>query len=93
MEQILEQILEFLSSYGLNISINENTNPLVLIALAYFIFTCIIIFNIINISIFLISIYLININKHIEKLSIKYPYVYKIIKYHNNSRIGLYYLN
>lgn len=63
MEQIIEQILEFLSSYGLNISINENTNPLVLMALAYSNFTCIIIFNFINISIYLISIYLINSNK------------------------------
>lgn len=81
---MIQKIIEVLGVTGFS----EKTNPLVLIALAYLIFTCIALFSIINIFIYLLSIYLINNNKYLEKITKNYPYVTKIIAYYNNTRQG-----
>lgn len=48
----MKNILDLLtSSFGLHINMNDNINPIVLIAVGYFIFNLIILFSIINISI------------------------------------------
>ena len=80
----MQNIIEYLNSLGFN----ENSNPIVLIALGYFIFNCIILINVINISIYLASLYVINNNKLIEKLASRFPYVIKIINFYKNSRIS-----
>ena len=73
---------------GVSITLTENKNPFVLIAIFYFIFTCVILFSLINISIYLVSIYLINNSKYIEKLTIIYPFVSKLIRYFNGTRLS-----
>ena len=58
----MKYIIDFLNSFGIHLNINENTNPIVLIALSYLIFTCIILFSVVNISIYLLSLYILNNN-------------------------------
>ena len=81
-------IFDFLNSFGLHININENSNPLYLLAVCFLIFNLIVLFSVLNISLYLISIYIINTNKYLDKISSKYPYILKIIKFYNSSRIG-----
>ena len=84
----MKYILDLLNNFGLHVNINENTNPVVLIALSFLILNIVVIFSIVNISIYVVSLYLINTSKYIEQISVKYPYVYKIIKFYNNTRIS-----
>ena len=84
----MQNILDFLNYLGLSINLNDSTNPLVYIALGFLIFNLIILFSVLNISFYLISIYLLNTNKYMDKISSKYPYVLKIIKYYNSTRIS-----
>ena len=44
--------------------------------------------NVINISIYLASLYVINNNKLLGKLSIKYPFLIKIINFYNKTRLS-----
>ena len=74
----MKNIIEFLNSLGFN----ENSNPIVLIALGYFIFSCIIWVNVINISIYLASLYVINNNKLIDKITNIFPYLIKIVNFY-----------
>ncbi len=80
----MQNIIDFLNSLGFN----ENTNPIVLIALGYLIFTCIILISVVNISIYLVSLYIVNNNKLIDKISSKFPYVIKIVNLYNRTRIS-----
>ena len=86
---LMQYILDLLNSYlGLSINLNDNTNPLVLLALSYLIFTCVISFSVVNISIYLLSIYIVNNKINIDKISSYFPYITKIIKYYNSTRIA-----
>ena len=84
----MKNIFELLNSFGLHININENTSPIYFLGLGFLIFNLIILFSVLNISFYLISIYLINTNKYLKTISSKYPYILKIIKYYNSTRIG-----
>ena len=84
----MQNIIDLLNSFGLNINITGNVNPLVYIAVAFLIFNLIVLLSVVNISIYLISLYIINTNKYIDVISSKYPYLQKIIKYYNTTRTG-----
>ena len=84
----MQNIIYFLNYFGLPINMNDNTNPLALIAFGFLIFNLIALFSLINISLYLISLYIINTNKYIDVISSKYPYLQKIIKYYNTTRTG-----
>lgn len=84
----MKNILDVLNSFGLYININENTSPIFYIALSFLIFNIIVLISVLNISFYLISIYVINNNKYIDVISSKYPITHKIIKYYNSSRIS-----
>ena len=84
----MQNIIYFLNYFGLPINMNDNTNPLALIAFGFLIFNLIALFSLINISLYLISLYIINTNKYIDVISSKYPYLQKIIKYYNTNRTG-----
>ena len=84
----MQNILEILNSFGLNININGNNNPLFYIALAYLIFTTIILISVVNISIYLLSIYIVNNNVYLDKISSRFPIVTKLVKYYNGTRIS-----
>nr|WVH37930.1 hypothetical protein [Dichomitus squalens] len=84
----MQKIFDLLNYFGLPINMSDNTHPLALIALGFLIFNIIALFSLINISVYLISLYLINTNKYIDEISNKYPYIHKIIKFYNNSRIS-----
>ena len=47
----MQNIIDLLNYFGLYITINDNTNPLVLIAIGYLIFSLIALFSILNILI------------------------------------------
>ena len=84
----MKNLLDFINLFGIQLNINENTNPIVLIALSYLIFTCIILLSVVNISIYLLSLYIINNNKFLNKIVNKYPFINKIINFYSSTRIG-----
>lgn len=84
----MKNLLDFINLFGIQLNINENTNPIVLIALSYLIFTCIILLSVVNISIYLLSLYIINNNKFLNKIVNKYPLINKIINFYSSTRIG-----
>lgn len=84
----MKNIFELLNSFGLHININENTSPIFFIGLGFLIFNLIVLFSVLNISFYLISIYLINTNKYLATKSSTYPYIQKIIKFYSRTRIG-----
>nr|WVH38334.1 hypothetical protein [Trametes versicolor] len=84
----MKNIFELLNSFGLHININENTSPIFFIGLGFLILNLIVFFSVLNISFYLISIYLINTNKYLATISSTYPYIHKIIKYYNSTRIS-----
>ena len=84
----MKNFLDFINLFGIQLNINENTNPIVLIALSYLIFTCIILLSVVNISIYLLSLYIINNNKFLNKIVNKYPFINKIINFYSSTRIG-----
>nr|YP_010977172.1 hypothetical protein UYH48_mgp45 [Daedaleopsis confragosa]WNZ34377.1 hypothetical protein [Daedaleopsis confragosa] len=88
----MQNIIDLLNSFGLNINITGNINPLVYIAVAFLIFNLIVLLSVVNISIYLISLYIINTNKYIDTISSKYPYILKIIKYYNSTRVSFIFL-
>lgn len=69
------------------ISITENTNPYILLLSVIIFFTFIALLSVLNISIYLFSIYIINTNKVLYNFLSKYPYLLKIVNYYKSSRI------
>ncbi len=84
----MQYILDLLNSFGIQLNINANTNPIVLIALSYLIFTCIILLSVVNISIYLLSLYVLNNSKFLDKIVSKYPLINKLINFYSSTRIG-----
>ena len=82
----MQNLFDLLNSYGIHI--NGNSNPVFLLALCCLIFTTIILISLINISIYIMSLYIVNNSQLLEKISSKYPYIKKIIKFYNSTRIG-----
>ena len=82
----MQNLFDLLNSYVIHI--NCNSNPVFLLALCFLIFTTIILISLVNISIYLLSLYIVNNSQLLEKISSKYPYIKKIIKFYNSTRIG-----
>ena len=82
----MKNLLEFLNTFG--IPVDESTPVLILFAGYYFILSFGVLLNVINICIYLLSLYILSNEKWISKISSKYVWVHKIILFYKKTRIG-----
>ena len=82
----MKNLLEFLNTYG--IPVDESTPVLILFAGYYFILSFWVLLNVVNICIYLLSLYILSNNKLISKIFSKYVFIHKIILFYKKTRIG-----
>ena len=84
----MNNLLEFLNTRSLGLAVDESTPTIVLFGGYYLILSVLILLNVINISIYLLSIYIASNEKLLSKIPAKYGYIHKLIKFYINIRIG-----
>ena len=62
--------------------------PIVLLAMFYLLVSIFMLVNVINIIIYLVSIYIVSNEYLLNKIPVNYYYIHKLIKYYKNIRIG-----
>lgn len=82
----MKDLLELVKSFG--ISIDESAPTTVLLCLFYLIMSSFILLNVINICMYLLSIYIVSHEKFLSKIPAKYIYIHKLIKFYKNIRIS-----
>lgn len=80
----MNNLLYFLNSFG--IQVDKSTPFEVLISGYYLILSVLILLNVINVIIYLLSIYIVT-NKIINKIPERYTYVHKFLIYYKNIRV------
>ena len=79
-------IFDLLNTLGIHI---DNSAPdIVLLGLSFFILSSIGVCTVINILIYLLSIYIVSHEKFLNKIPSKYVYVHKFINFYKNVRIS-----
>ena len=82
----MKNLLEFINYFG--ISVNETTPDIVIFAGYYLILSVFILLNVFNISMYLLSIYILSHEKILYKIPEKYGFILKFITFYKNIRIG-----
>ena len=82
----MKNLLEFINYFG--ISVNETTPDIVIFAGYYLILSVFILLNVFNISMYLLSIYILSHEKILYKIPEKYVFILKFITFYKNIRIG-----
>ena len=82
----MKNLLEFINYFG--ISVDESTPGIVLFAGYYLILSVFILLNVFNISMYLLSIYIVSHEKFLNKIPEKYGFILKSITFYKNIRIG-----
>jgi hypothetical protein len=83
----MEFITNILNCLGLGLS--ESAPDIVKFSLFFLILLCFVLLNVINICIYLLSIYIISNDKILNLIPVKYVYIHKILRYYKNIRITL----
>jgi hypothetical protein len=82
----MDFITEILNIVGLRL--DENTPEIVKFCLIFLILSCFILLNVVNIGIYLLSIFILSHDKILSKIPINYKFIHKGINYYKNIRIG-----
>jgi len=82
----MEFINEILNFLGLQL--DESAPDLVKFSLFYLILSCFLMLNVLNICIYLISIFIVTHEKFLNLIPKNYYFIYKLINYYKNIRIG-----
>ena len=82
----MKDLLVFLNTYGLYL--DESAPSIVLLAFYFLILSIFMLLNVINIGIYLLSIFIVSHEKFLNKIPSKYVYIHKLIIYYKNIRIG-----
>ena len=82
----METLLNFLNTFGIHV--DESTPDIVLLAGYYLVTTGLIFINAINISFYLLSIYIVSNEKLLSKIPEEYAFVHKFLKFYKNIRVG-----
>nr|WVH38184.1 hypothetical protein [Lenzites betulinus] len=82
----MKNILEFINAFGIHV--DESTPLVVLLAGYYLILSVWILLNVLNICIYLLSLYILSNERFISKISSKYVFIHKIVLYYQKTRIG-----
>ena len=81
----MKGLIEFLNTFG--IDVDNNTPDVIILSGYYLILSVFVLFNIINIMIYLGSIYIVSNEKLLNKIPKNYVYVHKILHYYKNIRV------
>ena len=82
---LMNLYLEYLKYLG--IQMDSPLPPLVNLSLIFLILSVISLLSVINISIYLLSIYMLSDERILSKIPSKYVYIHKILKYYKNIRM------
>lgn len=82
----MKNILEFINVFGIHV--DESTPLVVLLAGYYLILSVWILLNVLNICIYLLSLYILSNERLVSKISSKYVFIHKIFLYYKKTRIG-----
>ena len=82
----MENLLAFLQSFG--IQVDENTPYFILMAYYYLVLSLFILVNVINISIYLLSIYIVSHERFLSMIPERYNYIHRMLNFYKNIRIG-----
>ena len=88
--KLLEPILRYLD-IPVDLLLSDEVSLLLKICLFYFIACCFILLNVINICIYLLSIYILSNERILSKIPSKYGFIHKLLKYYKNIRIFFYF--
>ena len=78
-------LLEYLNIFG--IYVDEPLPAIVTLSLSFLVLSMISLLNVINIGIYLLSIYIVSNERFLSKIPGKYVYIHKLLKYYKNIRI------
>lgn len=81
----MKGLIEFLNVFGIHV--DDNTPHVIILSGYYLILSVFVLFNIINIMIYLGSIYIVSNEKLLNKIPKNYVYVHKILHYYKNIRV------
>ena len=81
----MEFITLILNYFGLGL--DESAPEIVKFCLFFLILLCFVLLNVINISIYLLSIYVVSNEKFLNLIPVEYVYIHKIIRFYKNIRI------
>ena len=85
--KLLEPILNYLG-IPVHIILEGEVSYLVLLCLYYFIMSSFVLFNLLNISMYLLSLYIYTNKRIISKIPDKYVRIHKLINFYKNMRIA-----
>ena len=79
-------VIEFINLFGIGL---DDSAPVLIIFCAYYLILSVgVLLNVLNISMYLLSIYIVSNEKFLNKIPSKYVYLHKLITYYKNIRIG-----
>lgn len=84
--KLLEPLLRYLD-IPVDLILDGEVSYLVLLCLYYFIMSTFVLLNVLNICIYLLSIYIVSNEKFLNKIPGNYVYVHRILNYYKNIRI------
>ena len=86
--KLLEPLLRCLG-FPVDLLSSGEVSYLVYLCLFYFIASSFVLLNVLNICMYLLSIYIVSHEKFLSKIPITYVYVHRLLKFYKNIRISL----
>ena len=79
-------VIEFINLFGIGL---DDSAPVLIIFCAYYLILSVgVLLNVLNISMYLLSIYIVSHERFLSKIPDKYVRIHKIIKFYKNIRIA-----
>ena len=82
----MNNLLKFLNTFG--IPVDESTSSIILLSSYYLVLSIFSLLNVINICLYLFSIFLFSNEKLLSQIPENYVFIHKLIKFYINIRIG-----
>ena len=83
----MTDLLELLKHYG--VYLDESVSGFMELIFFFLVLSVFMLLNVVNITIYLVSIYILSNEKILSKIPSKYVYIHKIIKFNKKINIGL----
>jgi hypothetical protein len=87
MKDVMKDVMEYLSSFGIHVNISESSEPIVLVCTSILILSIISLISFIQIFLSLAVLYISDHKYIMDKIS-KYSILVKIMSFYKQSRIG-----
>nr|YP_009493186.1 hypothetical protein [Ganoderma calidophilum]AWJ63981.1 hypothetical protein [Ganoderma calidophilum] len=82
----MKNLLELLNTLGFQI--DEPLPGFVMVSLSFLVLLCLSLFNVINICIYLLSIFIVSHEKFLSKIPQEYVFIHKLLIFYKNIRIS-----